>query len=264
MEAGLAASDSNPIRILIVENDPQVSEALRCLIEAEPGMDVVGEPRSWRAAIESVRLLAPDVVLIDMDLPEMNAFEVIRHCSVERFPLTIFIASHDRYAAEAFQVNAFDYIVKPVTDERFRATLDRVRLHLRRDRFQELSDRLGALATEVRDARSYTKRLWIRSRGQVLILSVDDIDWIEADAKYSCVHTRGAMHRLREPISRVEARLDPARFARVHRSAIVNLDRVVEVLSSAGSQSVVLKDGTRIPMSRSQKLRVFELAGDEA
>jgi two-component system, LytTR family, response regulator len=129
-----------------------------------------------------------------------------------------------------------------------------------RERFQDLSERLEALLAEVRDARKYPQRLWIRSRGQVRLLNVDEIDWVEADAKYSRLHTRHATHRLRESIGRVEARLDPARFARIHRSAIVNLDRVAEIVSSSGPASVILKDGTRIPMSRTQKLHVFELA----
>ena len=175
----------------------------------------------------------------------------------------LYVYLRDRFAAEAFQVNAFDYIVKPLTEERFHTTFDRVRRHLRRAHFQELSERLEALLAEVRDARNYAQRLWIRSRGQFLILNVTEIEWVEADAKYSRLHTRDATHRLRESISRLEARLDPMRFARIHRSAIVNLDRVVGVLHSDRSPSAILRDGTRIPMSRSQKLRVFELVGDE-
>jgi two-component system, LytTR family, response regulator len=124
---------------------------------------------------------------------------------------------------------------------------------------EDLSERLEALLASVGHARKYPRRLWIRSPGQVRILDVDEIDWIEADAKCSLVHARGATHRLRESIGRVEGRLDPARFARIHRSAIVNLDRVAEVLSSTGSPSVILEDGTRIAMSRSQMYRVVEL-----
>ena len=263
-EGSVAISEPNPIRVLIVENDPGMRAAFRSLIESEPGMEIVGEADSGREAIDSVRRLAPDVVLLDIDLPETTGIEVVRHYGVERFPAAIFIAGHERYAAEAFQVNAFDYIVKPFTDQRLRAALDRVRRHLRRDHFQDLSERLEVLLAEVRDARNYPQRLWIRSRGQVLIVNVTEIEWVEADAKYSCLHTRDATHRLRESISRIEARLDPTRFARIHRSAIVNLDRVVGVFSSDGSPSVVLKDGTRIPMSRSHKLRVLELAGEKA
>jgi two-component system LytT family response regulator len=263
MEGSAAISGSSPIRVLIVESDHGMRAVFRPLIESEPDMEIVGEAGSGTEAIDSVRRLAPDLVLLDIELPGMTGIEVVRDYGVERFPATIFIAGHERYAAEAFQVNAFDYIVKPFSDQRFQATLDRVRRHLRRDHFQDLSQRLEALLVGVRDARHYPQRLWIRSRGQVLILDIDEIDWVEADAKCSLLHTRDATHRLRESISRIEARLDPARFARIHRSAVVNLDRVVEVLSSAGTQSVILKDGTRIPMSRSQRLSVFELAGEE-
>jgi two-component system LytT family response regulator len=262
-EGSVAVPESSPIRVLIVENDPKIGTALRSLIESEPDMEIVGEASSGREAIDSVRRLAPDVVLLDLDLPETNGIEIVRRYSAENLPATIIIAGHERYAVEAFQVNAFDYIVKPLTEERFHATLDRVRRHLRRGHFQDLSERLEALLSEVRDARNYAQRLWIRSRGQFLIVNVTEIDWVEADAKYSRLHTRDTTHRLRESIGRLEARLDPMRFARIHRSAIVNLDRVVGVLQSDRSPSAILRDGTHIPMSRAQKLRVFELVGEE-
>ena len=263
MERSVAISELSPIRVLIVENDHGMRAAFRSLIESEPDMEIVGEAGSGTEAIDSVRRLTPDLVLLDIELPGMNGIEVVRKYGVERFPATIFIAGHERYAAEAFDVNAVGYIIKPLSDQRFQATLDRVRRHLHQDHFQDLSQRLEAFLAGVRDPRHFPQRLWIRSRGQVRILDVDEINWVEADAKCSCLHTSDATHRLRESISRIEARLDPARFARVHRSAIVNLDRVAEVLFSTGSPSVVLKDGTRIPMSRPQKLLDYELAGDE-
>ena len=231
------------------------------LIESEPDMEVVGEAGSGGAAIDSVRRFAPDLVLLDIDLPEMNGVQAVRDYGVGRFPATIFIAGDGRYAPEAFQVNAVDYIVKPPTAERLHAALDRARQHLH---VHDLSERLEALLAQVRDVRHYSQRLWFRVPGQVLIVNVDEIEWVEADAKYSRLHTGNACHRVHESISRIEARLDPTLFARIHRSAIVNLDRVVEVQCSPGSPSVVLRDGTRIPMSRSQKHRVFELAGEEA
>src|SRR6266508_3633332 len=187
MEGRVANPEPGTVRVVIVETDPD--------------MEIVGEADSGSEAIDSVRRLAPDVVLLDVELPEVNGIQIVRDYGVERFPATVFIADHERSAAEAFQVNALDYLVTPLTGRRFHTTLDRVRRHLRRDRFQDLSERF-------------------------------------------------------------EARLDPARFARIHRSAIVNLDRFVGVLCSAGSQSVMLKDGTLIPMCRSQNLRVFELAGE--
>ncbi len=151
----VALPESGPIRVLIVENDSAMCAAFRSPIESEPDMEIVGEARSGREAIDSVRRLAPDVVLLDVDLPEADGIEVVRHFGLGPSPATIFIADDGRYAAEAFQVNAFDYIVKPLTDQRFHATLDRVRRRLRRDRLQDLSERVEMLLAEVRDARHY-------------------------------------------------------------------------------------------------------------
>jgi two-component system LytT family response regulator len=251
-------------RVLIVEDDPDLRRAYRTLFESEPDMEVVGEAASGAEGLEAVKRLVPDLVFLDIELPDINGIELVRRAGVETFPAVIFVTGYPEYAAEAFQVEAFDYIVKPFTDQRFRSTLDRIRRRLRKDGIQDLSDQLSTLLSQVQTAKTYPQRLWIRSRGQVLVLNVDEIEWIEADAKYSIVHQGATSHRLREPISRIEARLDPSRFSRVHRSAIVNLDRVVEVVSSGGNQSIVLEDGSRIPMSRSQRLRVFELAGDES
>ena len=255
---------SGPIRILIVGSDRGLGESLRSLIESEGDMEIIGEARSGQDAIYSVRHLTPDVVLFDVELPGVNGIELIRRYGVEQFPITIFVACDGRYAVDAFQINAFDYLVRPLTDQHLHATLDRVRRHLHRESLRELSDRLEDLMAEVRSARSYPRHLSIRSRAQILILNVEKIEWVEADRKYSRVHIGGASHFVRESISHLEARLDRARFVRIHRSAIVNLDHVVEVVSAAGSTNVILKDGTSIPMSRSHKSEVLSFAGDEA
>jgi two-component system LytT family response regulator len=250
-------------RVLIVEDDPDLRRAYRTLFESEPDMEVVGEAGTGAETLDAVRRLAPDLVFLDIQLPDANGIELVRRFGADRFPAVIFVTGYPQYAAEAFSVEAFDYIVKPFTDQRFRSTLDRVRRRLRRTGLEDISDRLTSFLSRVQTPRAYPQRLWIRSRGQVLVLNVDEIDWIEADAKYSIVHQGEASHRLREPISRIESRLDPARFSRVHRSAIVNLDHVSEVVSSGGSQFMVLDGGARIPMSRAQRPRIFELAGDE-
>jgi len=263
VEAGRTVAESSPIRILIVEDDPGICEDLRAFVRAEPDTAIVGEADSGVAAIESVKRLTPDVVLLEMDLPEMNGIEVVRSYGVGQLPLTIFIADHDRHAAAAFQVNAFDYVLKPLTDRRLHATLNRVRRYLRRERLHLLSEGLEALLAKSRDARRYQQHLGIRSRGQILILRVDEIDWVEADAKYCNVHIRATAHRVHEAIGHIELRLDPERFVRIHRSAIVNIDRVVEVISAPGSQSVVLTDGTHVPMSRSDRLPLIGFDREE-
>src|ERR1017187_1201768 len=157
-------------RVLLVEDDPAMLLAFRSLIESESDMEVVGEASSGTEAITAVQNLAPDLVLLDVELPDKNGIEVVREGGIDRFPTVIFVTGHEEYALEAFQVNALDSLVKPFTDQRFRATLDRVRRHLKRDRFQEISERLATLLADVQAAKNYPQRLWIRSRGQVVVL----------------------------------------------------------------------------------------------
>lgn len=254
-------------RLLVVEDDPGMRAAVRSFIDVEPDMEIVGEANSATEALESVRRFAPDVVLLETELPEGNGIDLVERYGVDRFPPTIFVVEDERDAADAFRVNAVDCIVKPFTHQRFKTTLERVRQHFRRQDGLRSFPRPDSPAAEVevQETRRYSPRLWIRtrgqSRGQVLVVSVDDIEWIEAQARYSCAHTREGDHPLLESISQIEARLDPSRFARVHRSAIVNLDRVVEVVSTRNTRILVLQNGTRVPLSRSRKRRLFELAG---
>ncbi len=261
----------NPTRLLVVEDDPGMRAAVRSFIDVEPDMEIVGEASSGADAIESVRRFAPDVVLLETELPEGNGIALVERYGVDRFPPTIFVIEDERDAADAFRINAVDCIVKPFTHQRFKTTLERVRRHMRRQEGLSQLPRTGSSAISAGStadgspARRYPPRLWIRtrgqSRGQVLVVSVDDIEWIEAQARYSCAHTREGDHPLLESISQIEARLDPSRFARVHRSAIVNLDRVAEVVSTRNTRILVLQNGTRVPLSRSRKQHLFQLAG---
>lgn len=267
MEAEATGPPLPPTRFLVVADDPDMRAVFRSLIEVEPDMEIVGEADSEGAAIDSVSRFAPDVVVLDAELAEMNGIELVRRYGVDRFPATVFVVGDEREVAAAFQVNAVDCLVKPFSEQRFGVALDRVRRHLRRDDFRDLSS-AGGLLVDTREVRNYPQRLWIRSRGQsrghVIVVKVDDIDWIEAQRKYSCAHTRKGSHNARESISQIESHLDPSRFLRVHRSAIVNLDRVAEVTSAKASQALVLHDGTRVPISRSGKRRLLALANERA
>lgn len=252
-------------RLLVVEDDPGMRAAVRSFIDVEPDIEIVGEVNSATEALESVRRFAPDVVLLETELPEGNGIDLVERYGVDRFPPTILVVEDERDAADAFRVNAVDCIVKPFTHQRFKTTLERVRQHFRRQDDLRFFPRTASPAPDSQEARRFSPRLWIRtrgqSRGQVLVVSVEDIEWIEAQARYSCAHTREGDHPLLESISEIEARLDPSRFARVHRSAIVNLDRVVEVVSTRNTRILVLQNGTRVPLSRSRKRQLFELVG---
>lgn len=256
----------NPTRILVVEPDPDVRTAFRSFVELEPDMEIVGEASSGKEALDALRRLAPDVVLLEAEMTEMSGIDLVQRYGADRFPPAVFVVGNERDAAELFRIQAVDCIVKPFTHQQFRTTLARVRSHLRREANERLSARKGSNAADILEDRRFPHRLWTRtrgkSRGQVLILNVEAIEWIEAQARYSCAHTRDGDHRILESISQIEARLDPVRFARVHRSALVNLDRVAEVVSTRSTRFLVLQNGARVPLSRSRRRRLFELAGE--
>jgi two-component system LytT family response regulator len=253
------------IRVVIVDDEVSARQRLRLLLGDEPDVAVVGEATTGAEAIRVISQLSPDLVYLDIGLPDVSGLEIVRHVRGPRMPEFVFVTGYDQYALAAFDVNAFDYLLKPYTDNRFRASLDRARERLRRDGFDDLSERVRSLLDEVKVGKRYAPRIAVRAQGRIQFVPVDDIDWIEADGKFTILHVAGEKRRVREMIGAFEQQLDPARFLRVHRSAIVNADRIGEIAGAPGGpQSIVLKDGTRIPLSRANKMRVYELAGEEA
>ena len=256
-----AVSAAGAVRVLIVDPDPGALRFLRASMSAEPGVQIVGEAFTGSEALELARHTDPDLVVLNADLPDVNGIEVARRFARGIHPAVMFVAENDRHAADAFAVDALDYIVKPITPRRLRAAIERMRQR------RGLSPRVvpaigpassGAEPRATARTGGFGSRMWMHSRGQVHVVDVDDIEWIGSDLRYSWVHLRnGESRRVREPISRIERRLDPARFARVHRSVIVNLASVAEAVSSAKTKAVILKSGRRLPMSRSRKSNIF-------
>jgi two-component system, LytTR family, response regulator len=252
------------MRILIVDDEASARLRLRGLLETEPDMEFVGECASGRDAVEAIERLAPDLVFLDVQLPDMDGFAVVRAIGPDLFPLVVFVTGYDRYAVEAFDLHASDYLLKPFTVERLRKTLARARETLHRQDLERLHEGLSSLIERFRAGNGYLRRLAVRLEGRVRFFDVDEIDWIEADAKFVRLHTGGRVYPLREAIGRLEEKLDPSRFFRVHRSAIVNVERVSEIENrSDGSQAVVLKDGSRIPLSRANRLKLYEVVSEE-
>lgn len=253
------------MRIVIVDDEDSARARLRAMLESETDVEVVAECASGREAIEAISRLAPDLVFLDVQLPDMDGVGVVRSAGAERFPLVVFVTGFDRYAVEAFDVHAFDYLLEPFTEARFRTTLERARGALRRRELDRLNDGLADLLDRIRSGHGYLQRLVVRLNGRVKFLDIDEIDWIEADAKLVRLHAGGSVYPLRESIGKLEEKLDPSRFLRVHRSAIVNASRVAEIeTSSTGAHWVVLKDGVRLPLSRANRLKVFDVATADA
>lgn len=250
---------ARPIRVLIVDDEPLARRRLSDLLERHEGVDVVGEATNGAGAVEEIRELDPDLVFLDVQMPGMTGFDVVREITPERMPLTVFVTAYDEYALEAFDVAAVDYLVKPFDDERFAEALGRARRLLELQEVGDLARRLrnvlGANASagpiRVAGGSAWLQRIAVESRGRVTVVPVDSIDYVAADGAYVRVHTGDVEHLLRERMQTLEDRLDPDAFFRIHRSTIVRLDRIDTLLKAGGGDYTVrLHDGTELSVSR--------------
>lgn len=246
-----------PVRVLVVDDEPLARTGVVQLLAKDPDIAVVGEAADGRAAVEAIRTLQPDLLILDVQMPEYDGFEVLRTLPRDRMPAVIFVTAYDQHALRAFEVHALDYLLKPFDDERFAEALDRAKRSLRSAELGELSRRLVGLLEDRGSATPSEPRLTrliVRHEGSVAFVRVEDLDWIEAADYNVKLHTRGQVHLLRESLNALEARLDPARFFRVHRSAIVNLDRIRELQPYfKGEHILLLQDGTRLKLSRARR-----------
>jgi len=259
-----------PVRTLIVDDERMARKRLRTLLTADAEVDVVGECTNGRDAVSAIREGEPDLVFLDVQMPELDGFAVVQTIGVQRMPVTVFVTAFDQYALKAFDAHALDYLTKPFDRERFQASLgrakDQVRLReVAKKRVEsaaldssasdvEVRERLMSLLEGLGRRQQYAERLMVKSAGRVVFLRVDDIDWIEAAGSYVRLHIGRDGHLLHEGITSIAKRLDPTRFARVHRSTLVNLDRVRELQPwFHGDAIAILRDGTRIQVSRTYR-----------
>lgn len=249
------------IRTLVVDDEPLARRNLRVLLKDDADVEVVGEAGSGPEALAAIRKHSPDLVFLDIQMPELDGFGVLEQIEAEQLPVIIFVTAFDQYALRAFEFHALDYLLKPFDDARFEKALRRAKQQVEQREIKELSGRLIALL-EGRDAQgtertppaSYLTRLLIKSAGRVSFLKVDEIDWIGAEDYYIKLHVGRKSHLLRETMNEMEAKLDPSKFVRVHRSAIVNLERIRELQQPySGEYLVVLQDGTELKLSRSRR-----------
>jgi len=218
-----------PIRVLIVDDEPLARQRLRALVEAEPDLVVAGECGDGRQAVEAIRAHKPDLLFLDVRMPELDGFGVLEALAEEPRPAVIFVTAYDRFALKAFEVNALDYLLKPFDHERFAKALERARKLIGRAQSEDVNQQLRTLLEDARGGRKYLDRVVIKSAARVFFLRVDEIDWVEAAGNYLKLHAGGEEHLLRETMGNLEARLDPTRFLRIHRSTIVNIERIREL-----------------------------------
>jgi len=248
------------IRTVIVDDEPLARRGIRAQLKEEKDIEIISECRNGTEAVEAIETQSPDLVFLDVQMPELDGFGVLDAVGVERMPAVIFVTAYDRYALRAFEVHALDYLLKPFDDERFARAIQRVRRQIERQSINDLSRRLQGLLDDMQSTRKHVERLVVKSAGRLFFLSVGEIDWIEAADNYVRLHAGRESHLLRETMNSLEKRLDPDQFLRVHRSRIVNIRKIKELQPLfRGEYDITLRDGTRLESGRAYRARIRKL-----
>lgn len=248
----------SPIRVLLVDDEPLVRRGLRSLLAEEAGVEIVGEARNGAEAVSLIQDEAPDLVFLDVQMPGLDGLGVLAALAPEDRPAVVFVTAFDQYAVRAFDLHAVDYLLKPFDPPRFRTALERARERLRPGARAAGQEALSGLLAELQrqTGTGGPDRLAVREGGRIVLVPVEEIDWIEAADNYVRLHRGNRYHLLRESLGRLEETLDPRRFARIHRSAMVNLSRVKALEPAPGGEyDVILTDGRRLTLSRSYRDR---------
>lgn len=249
------------MRVMIVDDEPLARERIRTLLAAESDVEIAAEHGDGVSAADAILLEQPDVVFLDVQMPGMTGFEVVGAVGPERMPLVVFVTAYDEFALRAFDAHAIDYLVKPVGVDRFRAAVERVRTQLRgRDR-EGLESRLRTLVEAARPA-EHMDRFLVKRGSRFVFVRVEDVRWLEAADNYVNVHTAAGAEMLRSTLSSLEARLDPRRFVRVHRGAIINIDHLQTMEPwGQGEYLLTLAGGAQITSSRTYRARIRQALG---
>ncbi len=248
------------VRTLIVDDEPLARERIRSLLDQESDIEVVQECGDGKEAAEAILREQPDLVFLDVQMPEMTGFEVIDAVGPEEMPTVIFVTAYDQYALRAFEARALDYILKPFDQERFERALQKARGTIQRQKDGDISERLRSLLEELRPRPKYLDRLVVRSGSRITFLRTEEVEWIDAEGNYVRLHVGKKSYLLRETMSGIEAKLDPERFIRIHRSTIVNVESIKSLESLFQGEYVVhLEDGTKLTSSRGYRDRLHAL-----
>jgi two-component system, LytTR family, response regulator len=255
-------NETNSIRAVIIDDEPLGRTLIREMLRDDPEIEIVGECSNGGEAIKSIGDWHPDLIFLDVQMPEIDGFEVLASLDAARLPMIVFVTAFDQYAVRAFEVHAVDYLLKPFDRDRFNRSLQRAKAQLLLERRSDVNERILALLEEQKARKKYLERVVIKANGRVFFLKTSEIDWIEAAGNYVSLHVKKESYLLRETIGGMESQLDPAKFPRIHRSQIVNLDRIRELRPwSHGEYHVILYDGTQLTLSRTYRDRLHELLG---
>jgi two-component system LytT family response regulator len=251
-----------PIRVLLSDDESLARERLRCLLQDEEDLEIVAECGDGNTAISLIKKEKPDLVFLDVQMPEVDGFGVVAALSREELPLTIFVTAYDRYAMKAFEVHALDYLLKPVGKERLNEALTHARKQLLHPSETMFQRRVLDMLADLEARQKSPERIVIKADGEIVCLKPQEIDWAESAGNYVCLHVGAATHILRETITALENRLGPRQFLRVHRSTLVNVDRIKTLRPSLyGDYAILLRDGTKLTLSRGFRENVLRRLG---
>ncbi len=249
-----------PIRTLIVDDEPLARDRIKRFLAVETEMELVGECDEGRSAIAAIGEIKPDLIFLDIQMPELDGFGVLQALDERDMPAIVFVTAYDQYALRAFDVHAVDYLLKPFDRERFSKALRRAKQQIQQRRDGEIDQRLMSLLAHVKKELKYLERVVIKSVGRVFFLKTDEIDWIEAEGNYVRLHVGGEGHLLRETMNRLETKLNPEKYIRIHRSTIVNVERIKELQPLfSGDYVVILRGGKQLTLSRSYRDKLLHL-----
>jgi two-component system LytT family response regulator len=251
----------NTIRALIVDDEAAARRRIKQFLSDLPEVEVVGECEDGQQAVAFIREHAPDLVFLDVQMPRMNGFNVIVEVGAELIPAVIFVTAYDQFAIRAFEVHAVDYLLKPFNRERFRQAVERaVQLIRTAQQGSPFTNRLQELCQELVAVAEYKKRLQIKAEGRLILLDKEKIDWVETVDNHLRLHVGRELYAMRGTMSYIESVLDPRKFVRIHRSTLVNIDRIKEMQPLFnGDQLLILDNGTQLPMSRTYRERLQSL-----
>ncbi len=253
-------AETDRVKVLVIDDEMLGRKKISRLLRDDPEVELVGEFAGGAEAVNMIRSAQPDLVFLDINMPGMDGFDLLDEIDATMMPFVIFVTAYDQYAVQAFQVHAIDYLLKPFDGDRFHDALRRAKERIRQARGLEFNNTLRSLMhARVANEKSDTiERFMIKSHGSISFVRAEEIDWIEAQGAYVCLYAHGRKHLLREKIGDIESRVALKQFVRIHRSTIVNVDRIREMQPLFyGEYAVILNDGTRLTMSRSFRERVF-------
>jgi two-component system LytT family response regulator len=250
------------IRAVIVDDELLARKFIRRMLKHEPDWELVGEASDGNEAVETIRTQKPDIVFLDVQMPEMDGFAVLEKIGIGQLPDIVFTTAYESYAIRAFELHALDYLLKPFDQQRFRDAIRHAKERLQSRQQEDGRRQIGALLERINSKQPYLERLIIKADGRITFLNTCEIDWIEADDKYVHLHTAKGARMVRQTLTAMETQLDPVRFVRIHRSAMVNVERIKELQPLFnGEYSLLMEDKTKLTLSRTYKDKLFGLLG---